>query len=221
MERLLFVDDDKVLLEINRKYFENLGYIIDACEDAAAALKLLKVNRYDVLILDIKMEHMNGVELCRFIRQHENTQIIFLTNLTEESALVEGFEAGADDYITKPYRLKELELRIRARIQNSRNYTENIEGGSLFIRAGEKQAYLHGQALGLTVNEFEILAFLVSHKGEAYSQEEIYRNLWGENYYNTHSIQVLIMRIRKKMQQVCPEADYIKTKWGKGYIYTE
>ena len=221
MERLLFVDDDRELLEINRKYFEKLDYIVDICEDALSALELLKINRYDVLILDIQMQFFDGVELCRFIRRERKIPIIFLTNLSEEEILVESFEAGADDYVTKPYRMKELEMRIRARIQNDRGRAEEVRGTNLEIRAGEKQAYLDGHSLGLTVNEFEILKFLVAHKGTAFSQEEIYQALWGEDYYNTHSIQVLIMRIRKKIQQRCPDADYIKTKWGKGYIYTE
>lgn len=135
--------------------------------------------------------------------------------------MVESFDCGGDDYITKPYLLKELEMRIRARIRNSGCTAPSCRPPGLSVDNDKKQAYIGNLPLNLTVNEFEILRFLIDHKGIPYRQEEIYRAVWGESCYNTHSIQILIMRIRKKIHVLSPEKEYIKTQWGKGYLFTE
>lgn len=221
MERLLFVDDDLEILEINRKYFETCGYHADTATDALTALSCLSEHMYQCVILDIHMEKTDGFCLCRTIRANYSIPVIFLTNLTDEEIMIESFDCGGDDYITKPYLLKELEMRIRARIRNSRCTVPSCRTPGLSVDNDEKQAYIGNLPLNLTVNEFEILRFLMDHKGIPYRQEEIYRAVWGESCYNTHSIQILIMRIRKKIQVLSPEKEYIKTQWGKGYLFTE
>lgn len=221
MERLLFVDDDMEILKINKVYFENRGYLADTAADAITALSCLSEHDYQCIILDIHMERTDGFCLCRTIRANYNIPVIFLTNLTEEEIMVESFDCGGDDYITKPYLLKELEMRIRARIRNAKLFEPASRPSGLSIDNEQKQAYIGNLPLNLTVNEFEILRFLIQHKGIPYRQEEIYRAVWGETCYNTHSIQILIMRIRKKIKVLSPEKEYIKTQWGKGYIFTE
>lgn len=220
MEKILFVDDDVALLEVHQAYFIKAGYDVDTCADATTALQLLKTNDYRIVILDIQMDCMNGMELCYFIRRQSDVPIIFLTNLSEEEALVKSFACGGDDFITKPYFMKGLEARIRARIQN-KSTSLPITTSMIQINEEKKQAYINETSLLLTSNEYEILLFLIQHKGIAFTQEEIYRAIWGGKFYNTHSIQVLIMRIRKKIQSINPELELIKTQWGKGYVYTE
>ena len=116
MERLLFVDDDIEILSLNRSYFTEHGYDVDTASSAEEAMELLKDRSYDCLVLDIKMEAQDGFELCNNLRKTTNTPVIFLTVLTDSESLVKGFNSGADDYVEKPYRLQELEMRIRARI---------------------------------------------------------------------------------------------------------
>lgn len=222
MKKLLFVDDDEALSELNKKYFTEHGFIADTACNAAEALTLLQTVSYDCIILDIQMDGQDGFELCRLLRDMTETPVIFLTVLTDEISLEYGFHSGGDDYMTKPYRLKELELRIRARIHP---HTVSCNGSSntanqLHIYPDKKQAYIGTQSLELTVNEFHILFFLSQNKGVPFRQEKIYEFLWGEQY-NSHSIQVLIMRIRKKIKAISPDKDYIRTQWGKGYVFTE
>ncbi|MBU9725489.1 response regulator transcription factor [Diplocloster modestus] len=222
MERLLFVDDDADLLDMNKIYFEKLGYLVDIALGAEDALHFLSEHHYKCIVLDIRMDDVNGLDLCRLIRQKYRVPIIFLTSLTEEEIMIEGFECGGDDYLLKPYRMKELEMRVRARIRNTNPLAPARSlTCALQLNPEEKQAYIGGKSLNLTVNEYEILQFLAQHKGTPYRQEAIYQALWGEDYYNTHSIQILVMRIRRKIQALSPDKEYIKTQWGKGYIYTE
>lgn len=224
MDRLLFVDDDKQLLELNCNYFSELNFSVDTAFTMEDALVMIKNVSYDCIILDVCLEDKNGFELCTELRRHTQTPVIFLTVLTDESSLEKGFFSGGDDYITKPYRMKELELRILARMHprhSSRGLdSADNESPRLRICPSEKQAYIGNESLNLTVSEFQILEFLSLHKGMPFRQHEIYEALWGESY-NTHSIQVLIMRIRRKIQALSPDRDYIHTQWGKGYVFTE
>lgn len=220
MDRLLFVDDDTELLKLNYTYFTEHGFEADTAVSAAEAFSLIQRFPYDCAVLDVQMEGQDGFELCRVLREKSDIPVIFLTVLNDEDSLEEGFLSGGDDYVEKPYRMKELELRIMARIHSHRPGKGEETPGGIIINSAEKQAYIDGQPLNLTVNEFQILFFLKEHKGIPYSQEEIYKAIWGESY-NTHSIQVMIMRIRRKMKELSPEKEYIRTQWGKGYVYTE
>lgn len=223
MDRLLFVDDDKDLLALNQNYFTGLAYAVDTAANAEDALALIKNTSYNCIILDIRMEGQNGFELCTMLRNYTLAPVIFLTVLTDEGSLEKGFYSGGDDYIIKPYRMKELELRILARMHPRRSpgaFDSTDNSHRLAIRPDEKQAYIGEESLNLTVSEFQILQFLSQHKGTPFRQDEIYEALWGESY-NTHSIQVLIMRIRRKMQTLAPDKEYIRTQWGKGYVFTE
>lgn len=224
MDRLLFVDDDTDILNLNQAYFSEHGFLVDKASSAEDALVLLDKSDYDCIILDIQIDGDNGIELCRKLRDSDNigdTPIIFLTVLSDEATLEKSFLSGGDDYISKPYRMKELELRIRARIHpRSHSLSDAREGSQLYIFPDEKQAYIGSVSLELTISEFQILQFLNEHKGVPFSQEAIYEAVWGERY-NTHSIQVLIMRIRRKIKALSPDKEYIRTQWGKGYVFTE
>lgn len=220
MEKLLFIDDDTEILSLNQTYFTAHGYSADTACSAEEAVILLNKTDFDCIILDVRMEGQNGFELCRYIRDKSSAPVIFLTVLNDEDSLEKGFYSGGDDYLTKPYRIRELELRIRARIRHGISRGQEDKGSGLVLCPDEKQAYISAESLGLTVNEFLILQFLSQHKGTAFRQEEIYEALWGESY-NTHSVQVLIMRIRKKIKELSPNKEYIRTQWGKGYVFTE
>lgn len=215
---LLFVDDEPEVLELNRKYFEDREYSVDTALGETEALNLLERASYQCIVLDILMEGENGYGLCHSIKDIYKTPVIFLTNLTEEDHLVKSFCCGGDDYMPKPYRLKELEMRILARA--SSEDMKQQATAALRLVPELKQAYVKNQSLKLTANEFDILYFLYTHKGKPFTQQEIYAAIWGESY-NTHSIQTLILRIRRKIQAFAPGREYIRTQWGQGYFYTE
>ncbi len=222
MVRLLLVDDDPDILRINRAYLERREYGVDTAESAETALRLLDGGGYDCLVLDVKMKGEDGFALCREIRRRSPIPVIFLTSLSEEECLEQGFLAGGDDYMTKPYSLRELELRIAARVRAAGRATEDGEAfGDLYVSRSQRQAYIRGQSVQLTANEFEILRLLMENPGVPFTQEEIYRRIWGEDgRYNSHSIQTLIVRIRRKLAALHPLTDYIKTAWGRGYMFS-
>lgn len=222
MDRLLFVDDDKELLTLNRNYFTKLEFAVDTASNMEDAMAYIKTTPYDCIILDIRMDGSDGFTLCARLRNHTQAPVIFLTVLTDEESLEKGFQSGGDDYMIKPYRIRELELRILARIRSGHSVSAASKEGSgcLTICQSERQAYIGNQSLNLTVSEFQILDFLSRHKGVPFRQYEIYEALWGESY-NTHSVQVLIMRIRRKIHALSPNKEYIHTQWGKGYLFTE
>ena len=220
MEKLLFIDDDTEMLSLNQTYFSEHGFYTDTAANTDDARSLLKETVYDCIILDVRMEGENGFDFCRTLKNLDDTPVIFLTVLTDDESLEKGFLNGGDDYLTKPYRMKELELRIRARIRQKRSFEYEDRSSGLIICPDEKQAYIGTSSLGLTVNEFQILQFLSQNKGIPFKQDEIYEALWGESY-NTHSVQVLIMRIRRKLKEFSPDKEYNRTQWGKGYVFTE
>lgn len=220
---LLFIDDDMDILKLNKTYFINTGFEVHTAGSPKEALELLGKNRYDCIILDIRMEKMDGYMLCRHIRSCLDTPVIFLTSLVDDEALVKGFSCGADDYVVKPYSLKELEARIRVRMHSPRNSPNPVlKSGGLVLDFSKKQAFISNVPVNLTINEFELFYFLVSHKGQPFTPESLYRHVWAEeSFYNSHSIQTMILRIRKKLNAVSPDKEYIKTQWGKGYVFMD
>lgn len=223
---LLFIDDDPDILNVNHTYFTAKGFETDTAPSTDEALRLLKEKHYDCIILDIRMDgadETDGYILCRHIRSTIGTPVIFLTSLTDEDALVKGFSCGADDYVVKPYSLKALETRIRVRMTPRLKTTQTIiKFGNLTLNPSEKRAAIDGVTASLTVNEFEILYFLASHKGESFTPEALYSHIWNEKgIYQSHSIQTMILRVRKKLNDISPEREFIRTQWGKGYFFAD
>lgn len=221
--RILLIDDDPDILQVNKKYLTTVGFEADTAISPEKALELLKSQKYNCIVLDIRMDGMNGYDLCSYIKTTADTPIIFLTSLVDENALIKGFSCGADDYMVKPYSLRELEARIRIRIRSRQKEPGlNLAFGNLVLDFTQKRAAIGQTPVNLTINEFEILYFLASHKGEPFTQDELYQYIWKENsLYNSHSIQTMILRIRKKLKQAAPDREYIKTRWGKGYMFTD
>ena len=222
MYTLLFVDDEPEILDMNRQYFEAHGFAVDTAESASKAINCFMAQDYHCIILDIQMKSMDGYQLCQYVKERSAVPVIFLTNLTEDECLEKGFIVGGDDYMVKPYKLRELELRIYARIRSAQETAPGdiIVLGKLTIDNRKKQAFLFHHSLRLTLNEFLILQFLASHRGIAFTQEAIYQEIFGvTGYYKSHSIQTLIVRIRKKLASLDPKTQYILTEWGKGYLF--
>lgn len=217
--RILIVDDDKELLKMLRSYFELKQYEIVTAEDGVEALRKIKMQP-DIILLDINMPQMDGLEVCRLIRDKVTAPILFLTARVEEEDRVNGLMSGGDDYILKPFSLRELEARIIAHLkreQRHQNKTEYRFQGNLMIDYSAKTVEIGQKRIDFTKAEFEIIAFLSMHPGQVFDKERIYENVSGYDAEgDSRVITELIRRVRGKLGK-CSDEEYIETVWGMGY----
>ncbi len=217
--RILIVDDDRELLKMLRVYLERRGYQVDTAESGLEALDKLRVPP-ELLLLDINMPGMDGMELCRRIRDTVSCPILFLTARAEEEDRVNGLLSGGDDYILKPFSLKELEARIAAHLKREERHRSRSQcrfQGGLSVDYGAKEVRLKGRVVELTRMEYEILEFLSTHPGQVFDRERIYERVWGcDGQGDSRVVTELIRRIRKRLADQSPE-EYIETVWGMGY----
>ncbi|MGF7145158.1 DNA-binding response OmpR family regulator [Anaerotaenia torta] len=220
--KLLIVDDDKELLKMLKYYFEVKGYLIYTASDGKEALEKMDITP-DLILLDINMPHINGIELCKRIRNKVACPILFLTAKVEEQDIINGLLSGGDDYITKPFRLKELEARIAAHIaREGRNREKSrikfIDNLSIDF-VGRTVHYCDNE-INLTKMEYEIVDFLASHAGQVFDKESIYEKLWGyDGEGDSRIVTELIRRVRKKFSQYTQQ-EFIETVWGCGYKWS-
>lgn len=217
--KLLFVDDEEEILQMLSNYFTLLEYEVLEASSAMDAMKLLSQNP-DLILLDINMPGMDGLELCRQIREQVNVPILFLTAKIEEQDRVNGFLAGGDDYILKPFSMDELQARVMAHLRREERRTgkktfKNF--GKVQIDYSDRQLRVSGKEISLTKTEFDIVELLSQNKGRIFGKEDIYEKVWGfDKDGNSDSIMEHIRRIRKKIQKETKE-DVIETVWGVGY----
>ncbi|WP_312104949.1 response regulator transcription factor [Pygmaiobacter massiliensis] len=223
MLRLLSIDDDEEILQANKIYFSEHQYRIDTACNAAEALFLLNKEDYDCILLDIALTDDNGCDFCRRIRQTSDTPIIFVTNFCQEQTLAEAFESGGDDYITKPYSFRELQLRIDARCKKpASGEFQMLKFGPLIINLKLRQVTVNGQLVRLTSSEYDILRLLATHRNTPFTQGEIYTRIWhAPDLGDAHTVQVHIGQLRKKLNALCPDKTFIRTAWGKGYLFVD
>ena len=222
MSKVLIVDDDKNVLEDNRKYFEKMGYETVCMETAREAEKIINSAALDCVILDIDLPDGNGFELCARVREKTGLPIVFLSGYTEEQSRIKGFSIGGDDYVCKPYSLEELELRVRARIKAGQNVISPgpLKYGSLMIDPGSRSVSFRESSADFSTFEFDVLYFLAKHPGEVFSYEQIYNQVWKSPMNKgIKSLQVIIVRIRQKLLMLCPDHEYIQTIRRKGYLF--
>ncbi|MBH7546238.1 response regulator transcription factor [Clostridioides difficile] len=223
MYNLLVVDDDVDILNINQIYFSNIGFNVYTSETAKDAMDIVESIVLDCIILDISLPDIDGYKMCNDIKEKVNIPIIFLSNYEHQEETVRGFFAGGDDYITKPYSLKELELRIYARMRQYKNITSVpnvLKFSALVINVNSRKVTFDGESIDLTTMEFEILLFLAENKEQVFSKIEIYNQVWKmPDIGDQHTVQVHIAQMRKKINSLSREHQYIQTVWGKGYKF--
>ncbi|MHC1681453.1 MAG: response regulator transcription factor [Clostridiaceae bacterium] len=223
--RILIVDDDKEIRKIMGIYLENEGYEILKAENGENALKLISENEIDLILLDIMMPGINGIEACMKIRETNVMPIIFLSAKSEDFDKVQGLASGADDYITKPFNAMELIARVKSQLRRYTRYSNVqktpkniIEIGNLTINTDTRQVYIGNKETRLTPKEFDILELLASNKGIVFSIQKIYERVWREDYYKSdNTVMVHITKIREKIEEDPKQPVYIKTIWGVGY----
>lgn len=224
-ETILIVDDDTEIRKLITIYLENEGFETIQLANGEEAVQFLQSIDVDLILLDVMMPKMNGIEACMKIREEKNTPIIFLSAKSENLDKIQGLISGADDYITKPFNPLELIARVKSQIRRSTKYNEaieqnrrNIQIEDLNINLETRLVYVHGNEIRLTPKEFDILALLAKNQGMVMSVEKIYEMVWRDDFLKSdNTVMVHITKIREKIEDNPKKPSYIKTVWGVGY----
>ena len=219
---ILVVDDEKLLVKGIKFNLENEGYHVDAAYDGLEAVELARSGKYDLIILDVMMPELDGLDACMRIREFSTIPIIMLTARGEDMDKIIGFEYGADDYITKPFNILELKARVRALLRRSAlvsNVTNSVlTVGHITIDTEKRIATKNDEQVELTVKEFDVFELLSKNPGRVYSRETLLNIVWGYEYQgDIRTVDVHIRRLREKLEENPAEPEHIMTKWGVGY----
>ncbi len=228
MEKILVVDDEKEIADLVAFYLESENFEVAACYTSKDAMEQIGQTDFDLAILDVMIPGVSGLELCKEIRKSHNYPVIMLTAKDEEIDKIRGLMLGADDYMTKPFRPLELVARVKAQIRRYKRYNQNpseeadsslLVHGGLVINVKTHECRLDEKPLVLTPTEFSILKILCQRKGEVVSSEELFHEIWQDEYYSksNNTITVHIRHLREKMNDSVESPKYIKTIWGVGY----
>jgi two-component system response regulator VicR len=222
--KILVVDDEKTLVKGMKFNLENEGYEVECAYDGAAALELAREGRFDLIILDVMMPEMDGLEACMKIREFSNVPIIMLTAKSEDADKLMGFECGADDYLTKPFNILELKARVRALLRRAagvqRSQGSLLTVGKITLNTEERVAIRDGGPVELTAKEYDLIELLMRNPRRVYSRENLMNVVWGYTYAGDYrTVDVHIRRLREKLEENPAEPDHILTKWGVGYYF--
>lgn len=218
MAKILVIEDEKSIQKMIEYDLKQLGYDVDISSQGKEGLEKALAHNYDIIILDLMLPEMNGLEIASKLRNHNNkAHIIMLTAMDEEYQKIEGFEKGADDYMTKPFSPRELTARIKAvlRRKNKNISEEWVSHKSIKLNTLSYDAFIEDVQLSLTLKEFELLVYLIKNQGVVVSRDQLLRKLWGYSYDgDTRVVDVHIFKLREKVD---PHAEMIKTVRGIGY----
>jgi len=225
--KILVVDDEKLLVKGIKFNLETEGYKVEVAYDGEEAVELARNGNFDLIILDVMMPKLSGLDACMRIREFSTVPIILLTAKAEDTDKIIGFEYGADDYVTKPFNILELKARIRALIRRSQIQNQNegssvIKSGHITIDTERRCAYKDGEPVELTAKEFDLIELLMKNPGRVYSRENLLNIVWGYGYQgDIRTVDVHIRRLREKLERSPAEPDKIMTKWGVGYYFKD
>lgn len=219
--RVLIADDDAVVRDVVRRYLERDGLEVTVAGDGNEALRVLGSEKIDVAVLDVMMPGPNGLSLCRTLRQGGDytVPVILLTALSEEDDRIAGLEAGADDYLTKPFSPRELALRVRSVLRRAPATTSatplEITVGDLAVSTAARSVTIGGQPVGLTNREFDLLLFFLTHTDTVFSREELLQRVWHWDFGDLSTVTVHVKRLRSKLG----DHHRVQTVWGRGYLW--
>ncbi|MGD1118870.1 MAG: response regulator transcription factor [Dehalococcoidales bacterium] len=231
MNKILVVDDDKNLLEVLKYNLVNEGYAVVTAEDGIQALELARREKPDLIILDIMLPGLDGIEVCRVLRKEMAVPILMLTAKTQEIDKVVGLEVGADDYMAKPFSVRELMARLRAMLRRSQWMRQTVspdtEEAPAVLKADGLEvdmvghlASRHGVPLKLSPKEFDLLSFLMLHRGQVFNRERIVEKVWGYDYEGTaRTVDVHIRALRRKIEDSPEKPQHLLTVHGFGYKF--
>lgn len=227
--KILVVDDEKLLVKGIKFNLENEGYQVDTAYDGEAAVEMASAESYDLIILDLMMPKMDGLQASMRIRENSTVPIIMLTAKSEDTDKLLGFEYGADDYITKPFNILELKARVRALLRRSSmqapaspDKAAKLTKGGLTLDTERRSAFRDGREVDLTAREFDLAEMLMRNPGKVYSRESLLDLVWGYDYQgDIRTVDVHIRRLREKLERDPANPEYIFTKWGVGYFFKD
>ncbi|MEU4717361.1 response regulator transcription factor [Micromonospora purpureochromogenes] len=224
-QRVLVVDDDRTVSDVVCRYLEHAGYQVDHVSDGAAALAAVAAAPPQLVVLDLMLPGVDGLEVCRRLRERpDGVPIVMLTARGDEADRILGLQLGADDYLSKPFSPRELVLRVRSVLRRAGGEpagaaAEVLTDGGLTVETGPRVARLHGRELALTLREFDLLAHLMRHPARAFRRAELLERVWGWSFGDQSTVTVHVRRLREKIEADPADPRRIVTVWGVGYRY--
>ena len=225
-KRVLVVDDEKLIVKGIRFSLEQDGMEVTCAYDGEEALENAKNTEFDIILLDIMLPKLTGLEVCQQIREFSNVPIVMLTAKDDDMDKIMGLEYGADDYITKPFNILEVKARIKAIMRrttvrdSASNAPKTIVNGDLRLDCDSRRVYIAGKEVTLTAKEFDVLELLALNPNKVYSRENLLKLVWGSDYPgDVRTVDVHIRRLREKIESNPSEPRYVHTKWGVGYFF--
>jgi len=224
--KVLVVDDERNLVDLVAGYLEREGYRVLTAADGPSALELARSADPDMVVLDVMLPGLDGVEVCRRLREFSDAYVLMLTARAEEIDKLVGLAVGADDYVTKPFSPRELVARVKAMLRRPRGGALGRGGadappalhvGELVIDEARHEVTRRGDALALTPREFALLALLASQPGQVFTRAQLLERIWGDAYYDEHGVDVHVGNLRKKIEDDPGRSRYIETVRGVGY----
>ncbi len=229
-KRVLIIEDDKEIVRLLQLHLHEYGLATEAVFDGEAGVRLAREGKFDLIILDLMLPAKDGLEVCRTLREDRvETPILMLTAKSEELDKVVGLELGADDYVTKPFGVREVMARVRALLRRAdrpeqlrqEGEAEAIDCGTLRLEPGKRRVYREDVELDLTPREYELLELLCRHPGQAFSRAQLLEQVWGYQYEGySHTVNSHINRLRAKVEDNPAEPKLIQTVWGFGYRFS-
>lgn len=229
--KVLIVEDDENIQQLVQLHLRDMGCMTDVATDGEVGLEKALKNKYDLIILDIMLPGVDGLEICKEVRSEKNyTPILMLTSRSEELDKVLGLEVGADDYLTKPFSIRELLARVKAIFRRIEAVKDDVEGvdkkqiefGNLFVDLEKRTVKLAGQKVELTAKEFDLLALFARNPGKAYTRQSLLDVVWGYQFEGyDHTVNSHINRLRSKIEADPANPKFIQTVWGVGYKFAE
>ena len=226
MKKILVVDDEALLVKGIRFNLQNDGYEVITGSDGVEAVELAQSQKPDLIVLDVMMPRMDGLEACSKIREFSDVPIILLTAKTTDMDKLLGFDQGADDYLTKPFNILELKARIRAMLRRSGGSApkeapkNELVGGPIRLDLDARNAYRSGELVDLTAKEFDVIEHLMRNPNRVFSRENLLDTIWAYEYRSDiRTVDVHIRRLREKLEENPAQPKHIMTKWGVGYYF--
>ena len=222
--RVLVVDDDPTVSEVVTRYLEREGYSVEAVGDGRLALERATADPPDLVVLDVMLPGIDGLEVCRRLRALAPVAVIMLTARGEETDRITGLDRGADDYVTKPFSPRELTARVRSVLRRAREPLTTEPGGPLVagpleVDVPSHEVRLRGAPVPLTAREFELLVYLMRHPHQVFRREQLLERVWGYTYGDTSTVTVPVRRLREKIEDDPSHPAYVQTVWGVGYRF--
>ncbi|MGH4051766.1 MAG: response regulator transcription factor [Clostridium sp.] len=227
MKRILIVEDDVSIAELQKDYLEIEGFEVKICNDGVSGLNILKTDEFDLLILDVMLPKIDGFTILRSIREEKDIPVLMVSAKKEDIDKIKGLSLGADDYITKPFNPSELVARVKSHIRNyeriKNKFKTSVKSSTLIIRGLEikkdcRQVFVNGIEINLAQKEFDLLLYLAENPNRVFSKAELFERIWGfDALSDTATVTVHIGRVREKIESNTSTPQYIETVWGTGY----